>query len=300
MERFIDDISGVWKNSICIGTGNEAASAGHTSGQLRDEEEAVIELAVQDRQPSLNIQIWKEYTDVIDISLISPSGVEIGPIPEKLGAQRFTMGQTEVLLYYGEPSPFSTAQEIFIDLLPVNDYMNQGVWKIVLTPRKVVTGLYELWLPSEAVLNRGTGFLYPKNSTTLTIPSTSWRAISVGAYDGRTFSYADFSGRGPLRGGSGMLLKPDLVAPGVDITTVAAGGGYASFTGTSFATPFVTGTAALLMEWGIVKGNDPYLYGEKLKAYLRRGAKPLPGITEYPNPKVGYGALCVGESIPEI
>ena len=82
--------------------------------------------------------------------------------------------------------------------------------------------------------------------------------------------------------------------------TVAAGGGYASFTGTSFATPFVTGAAALLMEWGIVKGNDPYLYGEKLKAYLRRGAKPLPGITEYPNPKVGYGALCVGESIPEI
>ncbi len=84
--------------------------------------------------------------------------MEIGPIPEKLGAQRFTMGQTEVLLYYGEPSPFSTAQEIFIDLLPVNDYMNQGVWKIVLTPRKIVTGLYELWLPSEAVLNRGTGF----------------------------------------------------------------------------------------------------------------------------------------------
>lgn len=299
LERFIDDISGVWKNSICIGTGNEAASAGHTSGQLWDEEEAVIELAVQDRQPSLNIQIWKEYTDVIDISLISPSGVEIGPIPEKLGAQRFTMGQTEALLYYGEPSPFSTAQEIFIDLLPVNDYMNQGVWKIVLTPRKIVKGLYELWLPSEAVLNRGTGFLYPKNATTLTIPSTSWGAISVGAYNGHTLSYADFSGRGPLRRGSGIVLKPDLVAPGVDVTTVAAGGGYASFTGTSFATPFVTGAAALLMEWGIVNGNDPYLYGEKVKAYLRRGAKPLPGIIEYPNPQVGYGALCVRDSLPK-
>jgi subtilisin family serine protease len=298
LERFIDDISGVWKNSICIGTGNEAASAGHTSGQLRDEEEEVIELAVQNRQPSLNVQIWKEYTDFMDISLISPSGIRIGPIPEKLGMQRFTMGETEILLYYGEPSPFSVAQEIFIDMLPANDYMNQGVWKIVLTPREIVSGRYELWLPSEAALNKGTGFLYPKNTTTLTIPSTSWRAISVGAYDGRTFSYADFSGRGPLRGGSGMLLKPDLVAPGVDITTVAAGGGYASFTGTSFATPFVTGAAALLMEWGIVNGNDPYLYGEKVKAYLRRGARPLPGFDVYPNPQVGYGALCVRESLP--
>lgn len=300
LERFIDDISGVWKNSICIGTGNESVSAGHTSGKLQDDKEEVIELAVQNRQPSLNVQIWKEYTDFMDISLISPSGIRVGPIPEKLGTQRFAMGETEILLYYGEPSPFSVAQEIFIDMLPVNDYMNQGVWKIVLTPREIVSGRYELWLPSEAALNKGTGFLYPKNTTTLTIPSTSWRAISVGAYDGRTFSYADFSGRGPLRGGSGMLLKPDLVAPGVDITTVAAGGGYASFTGTSFATPFVTGAAALLMEWGIVNRNDPYLYGEKVKAYLRRGARPLPGFDVYPNPQVGYGALCVRESIPRI
>ena len=59
--------------------------------------------------------------------------------------------------------------------------------------------------------------------------------------------------------------------------------------GTSFATPFVTGSAALLMEWGIVRGNDPYLYGEKVKAYLRRGAKKVPGFDEYPNEEVGYG-----------
>ena len=75
-------------------------------------------------------------------------------------------------------------------------------------------------------------------------------------------------------------------------------GGRATFTGTSFATTFVTGGAALLMEWGIVRGNDPYLYGEKVKAYLRRGAKPLPGFEEYPNAQVGYGALCVRDSLP--
>lgn len=69
-------------------------------------------------------------------------------------------------------------------------------------------------------------------------------------------------------------------------------------TGTSFATPFVTGAAALLMEWGIVMGNDPYLYGQKVKAYLQKGAKKLPGFTEYPNEVVGWGVLCVGDSIP--
>lgn len=296
LERFIDDISNIWKNCICIGTGNEAASAGHTSGRLVAGQEEQIQLGVQQRQPSLNIQIWKEYTDVVDISIISPSGQRVGPIREILGPQRFVLGQTEILLYYGEPSPYSTAQEIYIDLLPRNGYIDSGVWRIALMPGKIVSGLYEMWLPSEGVLNRGTGFLFPSEQRTLTIPSTATRAVSVGAYDALTFAYADFSGRGYV--GMGGMAKPDLVAPGVNVMTVAAGGGYGAVSGTSFATPFVTGGAALLMEWGIVRENDPYLYGEKVKAYLRRGARPLPGFTVYPNPQVGYGALCVRESIP--
>ena len=48
-------------------------------------------------------------------------------------------------------------------------------------------------------------------------------------------------------------------------------------------------SAALLMQWGIVNGNDPYLYGEKVKACLRKGARPLPGFEEYPNEEVGWG-----------
>ncbi len=299
LERFLDDISNIGRSCICIGNGNEGASAGHTSGTLTDEEEERVEIAVQERQTSFSIQIWKEYTDVFDISLLSPSGMRVGPIQEILGPQRFSLGQTQVLLYYGEPSPFSTSQEIYIEMLPRDSYVDAGVWQVELVPRKIVSGAWEMWLPSEGALNRGTAFRNPTANTTLTIPSTSSRAISVGAYDALTFSYADFSGRGPLRGERGIVRKPDLVAPGVNVTTVMAGGGYAVFSGTSFATPFVTGAAALLMEWGIARGNDPYLYGEKVKAYLRRGARELPGFTEYPNPQVGYGALCVRESIPE-
>lgn len=94
-------------------------------------------------------------------------------------------------------------------------------------------------------------------------------------------------------------MKPDLVAPGVEVMTTTVGGGYAAFTGTSFATPFVTGSAALLMEWGIVRGNDPFLFGEKVKAYLKRGARPLPGMGVWPNREMGWGRLCLAESIPK-
>ena len=95
------------------------------------------------------------------------------------------------------------------------------------------------------------------------------------------------------------MRKPDLVAPGIGIRTAAPGNTYMELNGTSFAVPFVTGSAALLMQYGIVNGNDPYLYGEKVKAYLRYGAQPLPGISEYPNPLIGWGTLCVSESLPK-
>lgn len=299
IERFLDDISNYWKNVICVGSGNEGNSAGHTSGSLAEMQEEAVQLGVQMNEPALNVQIWKSYVDEVDISIQNPSGVRVGPIREDLGTQRFVMGNTEILLYYGEPSPYSVRQEIFLDFLPRQSYVDAGVWQIILTPRHIVEGGYQMWLPSQGALNVGTAFLFPVSRTTLTIPSTASRVVTVGAYDPLTFTYADFSGRGPAEGQEGAAaFKPDLAAPGVRITAPSVGGGYAEVTGTSFAAPFVTGSAALLMEWGIVRGNDPYLYGEKVKAYLRRGARPLPGKAEYPNDQVGYGTLCVRGSIP--
>ena len=88
-----------------------------------------------------------------------------------------------------------------------------------------------------------TRFLRPTPDATLTIPSAASRTIAVGAYDARTNSYASFSGRGWPD--EPYPVHPDLVAPGVDVTAPAVRGGYLAVTGTSFATPFVTGSAAL-------------------------------------------------------
>lgn len=300
VERFLNDMSNIWKNVICIGSGNEGASAGHAAGRVTDDEAAVQELAVQEREPSLGVQVWKSYVDEMDISVVSPSGERVGPFREILGPQRFILGNTELLIYYGEPKPYSVRQEIYISFIPVQSYVDSGVWRIILTPRRLVDGTYQMWLPAQAALNVGTAFLTPDSTSTLTIPSTASLAVTVAAYDARTFSYADFSGRGPAAVYEGSdVPKPDLAAPGVLVNAPVPGGGYRAFSGTSFAAPFVTGSAALLMEWGIVQGNDPYLYGEKVKAYLRRGARELPGYSEWPNSLLGFGALCVRDSLPE-
>ncbi|MCI9546236.1 MAG: S8 family peptidase [Lachnospiraceae bacterium] len=296
LETYLTSVANLGRNCICVGMGNNGVDGLHTSGRLEVGRTDRIEVSVGDYEPSLNIQLWKNYADQVDIYLTHPSSGTVGPLYEELGPQRYQLGQTQLLIYYGKPSPYSASQEIYFDFIPQDSYVDRGIWTITLDPRKVVDGQYNLWLPGGGVLNTGTRFYFQTPDATLTIPAAASRVISVGAYNSRTQSYAEFSGRGFLQMASGA--KPDLVAPGVNIRTAQVGRDYTTVTGTSFATPFVAGAAALMMEWGIVRGNDPYLYGEKVKAYLRRGARPLPGFEVYPNAQVGYGALCLRDSLP--
>lgn len=295
LETYFNDMSSRWKNVICVGSGNEGNRAGHTAENLTGVKEQLVELTVASYEPALSIQIWKNYVDRFQIYLTAPDGTTVGPFYEQPPAQRYLTGRTELLVYYGEPGPYSVDQEIFIEMIPLSGYIDAGVWTIRLVSEKIVDGAWQMWLPGSAALGSDTRFLRPVEETTLTIPSTASKVITVGAYDALTNAYADFSGRGGRNG----IQKPDLVAPGVDILTAAPDGRYTRQTGTSFAVPFVTGAAALLMQHGITDGKDPYLYGEKVKAYLRRGAAPLPGIREYPDERVGYGALCAAQSLPQ-
>lgn len=296
VETYLNVAANTGRTTICVGTGNEGASGTHASGSLKTGETREIELSVGMYVPTLNVQLWKNYQDQMHIYLESPSGRQIGPLEQILEAQRFRLGNTELLVYYGEPSPYSLAQEIYIEFLPVLDFVDSGIWKIRLEGERILQGDYDLWLPGGGVLGNDTGFYQPSPDTTLTIPSTAQQVISVGAYNARLLSYAEFSGRGYTR--SILQIKPDISAPGVDVQTTRSGGGYAPQTGTSFAVPFVSGAAALLMEWGIVRGNDPYLYGEKVKSYLINGARQIPGEQEWPNPRLGWGVLCLRNSLP--
>lgn len=296
LETFMNDISNYGRSVLVAGTGNEGTGNGHTAGRLVMGSDTDVELSIAPFETGMGVQLWKSYVDGFAIRLITPSGGTIGPIDSRLGPQTLNYGGTRILIYYGKPSPYSKAQEVYFDFIPIRDYLDSGIWTFRLTPERIVTGQYDMWLPSRGILNPSTRFLMPVPETTLTIPSTAANVISVGAYDDSYQSYADFSGRGFTR--QTQQVKPDLVAPGVDIVTARSGGGYEAVTGTSFAAPFVSGSAALLMQWGIVDGNDPFLYGEKVKAYLARGARHLPGYGTWPNPQLGYGALCVRDSLP--
>lgn len=289
LSTYLNAASDVWKNVIVCGSGNEAGNGIHASGMLSGRKAESVELAVGEYESGFNLQLWKNYSDEYGVELIAPSGERSGNL-RTYGADRVSLDNTQVYVYYGQPTPYSRYQQLYFEFVPAGGYVTPGVWRIVLTPVRIVDGRYDLWLQESATLNEDTRFFSPSEETTLTVPSAAGKVITVGAYNSRTDAYADFSGRGYTR--TNDNIKPDIVAPGVNIVSTAVNGGYTVRSGTSMAVPFVSGSAALLMQWGIVKRNDPYLYGEKVKAYLIRTARHLPG-EPVPSKRTGWGALCL-------
>lgn len=301
IERYINNMAEVGRTVFCVGSGNEGAAGGHAAGVIEDyERERVVEFTIGAYEREFNLQTWLNFVDSYEITLQSPSGDSFTFSTESdMGLTiRRRLADTSLLIFVGAPQPYSVNQEVFLDFIPVSTYVNQGVWRMTLRPTRLVSGNYSLYMPSSQIKGRDTRFLRPVPEQTLTIPSTAERVLTVGAYNSIFESYADFSGRGyvtRLSEGYISVVKPEIVAPGVGILAENAYG-LQRFDGTSFATPFVTGAAALLMERAILGGEDPYLYGEKMKAWLCRHAKELAGTGEVPDDKTGWGGLCLADS----
>jgi subtilisin family serine protease len=293
-ETYIDTMADRWKTVICIATGNEGSAGHHFSADIKQKESANVEIALASNTKNIYMTLWKNFADTFSFELISPSGRSSSTISPSEGLVNFTLDNVMVTVFNRQPNHYNSANEIYFMFQGMEDVIPMGIWKLIVKGDQIVDGRFDIWLPTLEEVTSETAFFNPSLDITLTIPSTARKVISVGGYNASIETSADFSGRGYTR--RDVFVKPDLVAPAVGVTTVKAGGSYEAFSGTSIATPFVTGSAALMMEWGVVKENDVFLYGERIKAFLQKGAKRKFTI-EYPNPIWGYGTLCLNTSM---
>lgn len=296
-ETFLADISQQWKTSIVCASGNEGFGGHHYSGQLIQEKILRVEFATATIRPSMFLTLWKNFADTVEYELVAPSGRVSPRMTNQQRTMDTVLDGVRIRGIFGLPSNYTVLQEIYYEFEGQGGRIPDGLWALVCYPRNIVDGSFDVWLPTIEEVTEDTTFLEPSVLLTLTLPSSSFQLLSVGGYQGYTNVVSAFSGRGGGLYTSRVQL--DLVAPAENILSAKAGGGYDTFTGTSFAAPFVTGAAALMMQWGIVLDNDSYLYGERIKAFLCRSAQRSTGQA-YPNPSWGYGALRLCDSMRDL
>lgn len=282
-EECLNSLCGKWKTSIIAATGNEGGSGHHFSSTMTTGKTEEVEFVFPSPSVNLYLDIWKSFNDNLEFELISPNGISSGIITSRDTSRLIRFAGCTVAVQYKPVTHYSRKQEI-IFLFDTYNFI-VGIWRMRIYCKSSVDGRIDLWLPTVAEVTESTSFLRPDDSMTLTLPSTVENVISVGGYSSLLNSIAAFSGKGGYE-----LHKPDIAAPAVDIYSCKAGGGYDSFSGTSMAAPFVSGSAALMMEWGITNGRKPFLYGQMLKAYLIKGALRHSNMA-YPNKDWGYGSL---------
>ena len=296
LELFMEQVSFYGKNIISVATGNEGRTRRHASLNIgssltKSSYKKSLSFTIAPGERSLYLEIWQVFADDFSYELLAPSGSQSFTFPATPGIYTYMIADTTIYLTINNPTPYQPFRQYFLSFSPNTSFIPSGTWTLRITSiptGKIVDGRLQFWLPSKDATNSATGFTTPSSDMTFTIPSTASSVISVSGYDSSLDIFASFSGQGFS---NTMHTKPDLCAPAVNILSTAPGGGYTIQTGTSMASPFVAGAAALLMQYGIVEGNDPFLYGEKLKAYLWKSARALPAFSKYPNEKVGWGAL---------
>ena len=264
---------------------NEGSGAHHFRGRLIEGGSVDAEFNVSTQRQRIYLSLWKNFADEADFELVLPNGQSTGILTE--GTRFLRFGSIRVSVFYGVPTHYSASQEAMF-LLEGPPGAMDGLWQLHCRGRRVSDGRFDVWLPTVEEVTERTAFLQPEPDLTITLPATALYPISVGGFRPETETASPFSGRGDQDCAGRVML--DLMAPAEMVRSAKAGGGYDVFTGTSMAAPFVSGSAALMMEWGIVQGNDLFLYGQRVKAFLCKGALRSPFLT-YPNPQWGYGRL---------
>ena len=287
LSLYVDYISQYSLISVSIAAGNEGAARHHYAGRLTDREnQASAELRVGNKEPGFTMEFWGEPPEIYNLSLQSPTGeildisASLGEVTQELS---FVFVETRVKVNYvsiERQTGYTLVYFQFIQPVP-------GIWRIFVRGRDGQNVGFHMWLPVQGLISEETYFLEPSPYNTVTAPGDSLESITVTAYQYRDNSLYVQASRGFMPDGN---VVPQVAAPGVQIRVPQLNGLYGNASGTSLSAAQTAGAAALLFEWAVIRGNQPYFTGSSVKNYITRGAEREERM-QYPNRDWGFGRM---------
>jgi subtilisin family serine protease len=316
---------------VVASAGNSGATDLHGRVPVTGTTESAMTLSVPAYSPKsgsendyLLFSGWYPGGDRVSISIVTPTGVSLGPVGRGQERQENTPDGT-VFISNGMTSPANGDHEIYIEIYDRTESLvpKTGTWTFRFNPVQAPeAGFVDMYL-HQSQLGGGALARWVQGLTrngVIGSPGTADSVITVGAHTtrtswtsitGSTYSYggttvldalAPFSSVGPRRDGA---QKPDLSAPGQGILSsksaeyaaaasgVATDGVHVLMSGTSMSAPHVTGAVALLLARPSWMGQGPTAIRDRLRVTTREDSY-TGGV---PNDAWGFGKLDVTAAV---
>lgn len=284
---YMDHLSLLPGNGISVAAGNEGNNQRHyynsTSAPPYYND---IELRVGSSDTLFAMEFWTYAPARLSIDISSPNRESTQPVYPGLNqCRKFNFIFNQTIIYVNNIIFEEETGEQLILLRFSNPL--PGIWYLRAQSAENEAFSFHSWLPSGDLLSNDTFFLDSSPDTTITSPGNARHVLTAAAYNQLNDSILAESGRGYTRNGQ---LKPDIAAPGFELTCAVPGGLYGTATGTGAAAAHAAGIIAMVFEWGIVKGNYPRMTGNNVNRLMISGAFRNPANT-YPNNIWGYGQV---------
>ena len=291
--QYLNQVSLSNGSAVITAAGNETGARHHFRAVMdASTDEVTAELRVGEREAGFSMELWAENMGVYTVGFISPTGEVAREISVPLRGENtvsFLLEQTQITVYTQIADVSAGSQFIFMRF----ENPMSGIWRILIRNSLDIRETFHLWLPVRGFITDETYFLRPDPDTIITDPGNARYPITVTAYDHTKNSIYIHASRGYSLSGR---IKPDLAAPGVNILGASVSGRRLTrMSGTSVSAAHLAGAAAILLNWGVLDGNYPYLNTPVLKSIFVRGAQRNPALT-YPNREFGYGTLDLYEA----
>lgn len=291
--QYLNQVSLSNGSAVITAAGNETGARHHFRAVMdADTDEVTAELRVGEREAGFSMELWAENMGAYTVGFISPTGEVAREISVPLRGENtvsFLLEQTQITVYTQIADVSAGSQFIFMRF----ENPMSGIWRILIRNSLDIRETFHIWLPVRGFISDETYFLRPDPDTTITDPGNARYPITVTAYDHTRNSIYIHASRGYSLSGR---IKPDLAAPGVNILGASVSGRRLTrMSGTSVSAAHLAGAAAILLNWGVLNANYPYLNTPVLKSIFVRGAQRNPALT-YPNREFGYGMLDLYEA----
>lgn len=291
--QYLNQVSLSNGSAVITAAGNETGARHHFRAVMdASTDEVTAELRVGEREAGFSMELWAENMGVYTVGFISPTGEVAREISVPLRGENtvsFLLEQTQITVYTQIADVSSGSQFIFMRF----ETPMSGIWRILIRNSLDIRETFHIWLPVRGFISDETYFLRPDPDTIITDPGNARYPITVTAYDHTKNSIYIHASRGYSLSGR---IKPDLAAPGVNILGASVSGRRLTrMSGTSVSAAHLAGAAAILLNWGVLNANYPYLNTPVLKSIFVRGAQRNPALT-YPNREFGYGTLDLYEA----